>query len=133
MTKYEPLTRFLRHQPGGKVRMSFAQIEQLIGFELPAVAQHQPDWWSNSPSGNADANPWLAAGFRSEQIDLDAGELTFRRETLAPGSGTEPELPRHPIFGCMKGMITVAPGVDLTEPADPDLAEYLDRKYGPSP
>ena len=37
---------------------------------------------------------------------------------------------RHPLFGCMKGALTIPPGVDLTEPADPDLADSLDRKYG---
>lgn len=36
----------------------------------------------------------------------------------------------HPLFGCLKGMLTIPPGVDLTEPADPELADYLDRKYG---
>jgi hypothetical protein len=35
------------------------------------------------------------------------------------------------LFGRLKGVITLAPGVDLTEPPDPDLADYLDRKYGP--
>ncbi|MEO5326366.1 helix-turn-helix transcriptional regulator [Mesorhizobium sp. CC13] len=39
---------------------------------------------------------------------------------------------RHPLFGCMKGVLTIPPGVDLTEPADPGLADYLDRKYGSS-
>ena len=44
MSKYEPLTRFLQHQPGGEVRLSFAQIEQLVGFKLPDSAQHEPGW-----------------------------------------------------------------------------------------
>lgn len=132
MSKYEPLTRFLQHQPGDEVRLSFAQIEQIVGFKLPVSAQREPDWWSNSPSDDAETHPWLAAGFRSEAVDLHDGELIFRRETSVPASMAERELPRHPIFGCMKGMITVAPGVDLTEPVDPDLADDLDRKYGPA-
>ena len=133
MSTYEPLTRFLQHQPGSAVRLSFAQIEQLVGFKLPDTAQHEPDWWSNALSDDAEAQAWLAAGFRSEEVDLAAGELTFRREESTMGSQTERRLPRHPIFGCMKGMITVAPGVDLTEPADPDLADWADHKYGPAP
>jgi hypothetical protein len=36
---------------------------------------------------------------------------------------------RHPLFGSLKGMIQVAPGVDLTEPADPEWADLLDEKY----
>ncbi len=133
MSKYEPLTRFLQHQPGGEVRLSFAQIEQLVGSKLPAAAR-QHDWWSNSPAADdVTGKAWLAAGFRSEEVDLDAGELTFRREASAPDAKAEPKLPRHPIFGCMKGMITLAPDVDLTAPADPDLAGWADRKYGPAP
>ena len=27
---------------------------------------------------------------------------------------------RHPLFGALKGVTRIPPGVDLTEPADPD-------------
>jgi len=37
----------------------------------------------------------------------------------------------HPAWGAMKGMIRIMPGVDVTQPADPDWADYLDKKYGP--
>ena len=30
---------------------------------------------------------------------------------------------RHPLYGAMKGYITFVPGVDLTEPADPEWGE----------
>ena len=30
---------------------------------------------------------------------------------------------RHPLFGAMKGYITFVPGVDLTEPADPEWGD----------
>jgi len=39
---------------------------------------------------------------------------------------------RHPLFGAFAGLVTVAPGVDLTEPADPgwaDLVERLDPRH----
>jgi len=32
--------------------------------------------------------------------------------------GPDGLIPLHPIFGCMKGTLTTAPGVDLTEPMD---------------
>ena len=133
MSKYEPLTRFLQHQPGSAVRLSFAQIEQLVGFKLPDSAQQKLDWWNNSSSGDEGAEAWRAAGFRSEEVDLAAGELTFRREVSELDPNAELKLPRHPIFRWMKGTVTVAAGVDLTEPADPDLADWADRKYGPAP
>lgn len=37
---------------------------------------------------------------------------------------------RHPLFGCLKGTITIAPGVDLTEPAFPEWADLIEAKYG---
>jgi hypothetical protein len=38
---------------------------------------------------------------------------------------------RHPLFGSMKGTLTIAPGVDLTAPSCPDFDAYAERKYGP--
>jgi hypothetical protein len=132
MSKYEPLTQFLQNQPGNIARLSFAQIEQIVGFKLPAAALQERAWWSNAPSDDAESQAWLAAGFRSEYIDLVAGELTFCRGEPVKSDEQAAEEPRS-IFGFMKGTVTIAPGVDLTEPADPDLAEWLDRKYGPAP
>lgn len=133
MSKYEPLTQFLQNQPGREVRLSFAQIEQIVGFKLPAAAQQERAWWSNAPTDNDKA--WLAAGFRSDEVDLAAGELTFRRDaTVEEGEQAEyARGGRHPIFGWAKGMITIAPGTDLTAPSDPELADWIDRKYGPAP
>jgi hypothetical protein len=38
---------------------------------------------------------------------------------------------RHPIRGALKDITFVPPGVDLTEPADPEWADLVDKKYGP--
>ena len=43
---------------------------------------------------------------------------------------SSPEKPFHPAWGAMKGLMRVVPGTDLTQPADPELADYLDEKYG---
>lgn len=37
----------------------------------------------------------------------------------------------HPLFGSMKGTTIVMPGVDLTEPADPELLRIYDDDYDP--
>jgi hypothetical protein len=37
--------------------------------------------------------------------------------SLPNGTGA---VPRHPLFGALKGLLIVMPGTDLTEPADPD-------------
>ncbi len=45
---------------------------------------------------------------------------------FAESAGGQAAIGRHPLIGCLKGLITVAPGTDLTEPADPEWAEMLD-------
>ena len=75
---------------------------------------------------------WLDAGFESEQVDMEARKLVFRRvrgPQVAGGAGEEK--PFHPAWGAMKGLVRIMPGVDITQPADPELADYLDAKYGP--
>src|SRR4051812_27768013 len=125
MGKYEPLGEFLKRQPTSEVRMSFTEIERVIGGKLPPKAQHHRAWWSNSPSNNVMTKAWLKAGFRSEQVDMAERKLVFRREKKVEPRKPVPEgkLGRHPLFGCMKGTVTIPDGVDLTEPADPEWGE----------
>lgn len=134
MSKYAPLTDHLRKQQFADVRMTFAEIERVIGGKLPPKAQLHRAWWSNNPSNNVMTKAWLDAGFRSEQVDMSGRRLVFRRtsqtkpvcqvsgveEPMHPYQHAKTPIPlkdgKHPAIGSMKGMITVAPGVDLTDP-----------------
>src|SRR5215469_5809277 len=78
MTKYAPLGAYLRKQRGAQVRMTFGQIERIIGGKLPA-SQHQRAWWSNNPFNNVMTKVWLDAGFVTEQVDIEGRKLVFRR------------------------------------------------------
>jgi hypothetical protein len=127
MGKYEPLGEFLRRQRADEVPMTFADIERVIGAKLPPTSPNYPAWWSNNPTNNVMTKVWLDAGFRTEQVDVRQRKLLFRRAGAAPAaasgeSGTaDGELKnRHPLFGLLKGLVIIPPGVDLTEPADPD-------------
>ena len=42
---------------------------------------------------------------------------------------TQPAHKRHPLFGSMKGTTIIMPGVDLTQPADPDWARVYEDDY----
>ena len=133
--KYEPLTEFLRRQPGAVVRMSFDEIERVIGAKLPPSATHHRGWWSNNPQNNVMTKAWKDAGFESEDVDMNTRRVAFRRvrsggagDTGAPSADVTNK-DRHPLIGWMKGTVTVAEGVDLTQPADPEWGEaaYGDR------
>lgn len=131
MSKYEPLRRYLEGRSTQMVPMTFSEIEKVLGFRLPE-SQRYPAWWSNNPTNNVMTNEWLAAGYKTEQVDIEGRKLVFRRtrqsseREMAPSSlvNEEAKKPRrHPLFGRMKGMITILPGTDLTEPADPNWAD----------
>jgi hypothetical protein len=149
MGKYEPLGTFLRGQRTQEVPLTFNEIEKITGVKLPPKAQHHRAWWSNNASNNVMTKVWLEAGYESAQVDISARKLVFRR--VAKGSDKANDKGReanggfaesagkpyatkdghHPIRGALKDITFLVPGVDLTEPADPEWADLLDKKYGP--
>lgn len=140
MGKYENLGIFLGKQRAYEVPLTFREIEKITGAKLPPKAQHHRAWWSNNPSNNVMTKVWLEAGFESAQVDIAGRKLVFRRVVEASevaGGFAEAAKPyatsdgRHPARGALKDVTFVPPGVDLTEPADPEWADLLDKKYGP--
>jgi len=132
MSKYEPLGEYLKNQGKDLVPMTFAEIERVTGVKLPASATKHRPWWSNNPDNSVMTKIWLDAGYESEQVDMAKRKLVFRR-VRGPkvGEGMANEKFIHPAWGAMQGLVRFVPGVDLTQPADPELADYLDAKYGP--
>jgi hypothetical protein len=130
MGKYTRLGEFLRAQSSKEVSMTFAEIERVIGDKLPPNSPQYPAWWSNNPSNNVMTKVWLSAGFRTEQVDVKSRKIVFRRveEGLAEASPPPPTKKgeRHPLFGALKGLVRIPPGVDLTEPADPDWGKVYE-------
>lgn len=113
MSKYEPLPQFLASVGGTAHRMSFSEIERILGFKLPKSAYQHEAWWSNNATGHSHARAWLEFGWRTESVDLAARKVTFQRSSRPPPSA--PSQKRDP-WGCMAGTVTFMPGVDLTAP-----------------
>jgi hypothetical protein len=128
--KYEALTDFLRRQSQDVVRVSFNEIERVIGTTLPPSATSHRAWWSNNAQNNVMTKAWKDAGFESEDVDMKGRRVTFRRlRTEMSHDVIDPSVDvvdRHPLIGWMKGTLTVAEGVDLTQPADPDWGSVVD-------
>ncbi len=141
MSKYDALRTFLEGQHAERLPMTFAEIEKVIGFKLPQ-SQAIRAWWSNNTSNNVMTRAWLAAGYKTEQVDIAGRKLVFRRDAAARrqvmprAGGFAEEAPaarpkenaKHPIFGALKDVTWIAPGIDLTEPADPEWADLIDSK-----
>jgi hypothetical protein len=139
MGKYSPLREYLRNQHVDSVPMTFSQIEKVLEQPLPPSKKY-PAWWSNNPSNNVMTKEWLAAGFQTESVDVASEKLVFRRvlkdrPTSNKGSpprlrsetpSVRPAVSRHPVEGCLSGTLTIRPGVDLTEPADPNWGKVYE-------
>jgi hypothetical protein len=127
--KYTRLGEFLRSQRAKEVPMTFAEIERVIGAKLPPNSPQYPAWWSNNPLNNVMTKVWLAAGFRTEQVDTKARKVVFRRIEQHAAEATGPQAKKtghHPMFGALKGSVYIPEGVDLTEPADPDWGKVYE-------
>jgi hypothetical protein len=140
MSKYDPLTHHLAQRGYSRIPMGFSELETLLGFGLPDSARKHRAWWSNNPSNSVMTKAWLAAGYRSEQVDLEAEKLVFAKLNEVdptPSATVQEPTPkgRHPLIGCMRGTFTIMSGTDLTEPTEPDWEDQLlakfDRLLGP--
>jgi hypothetical protein len=138
MGKYTSFGEFLRQQKAAEVCLTFEEIEKIIGAKLPPSSKQYRAWWSNNPHNSVLTQVWLDAGFQSEDVDMKLRRLVFRRVTREVRGRDDadrgdrvtlasPAAKRHPLIGALKGMIRIAPGTDLTQPADP---EWGDRVWG---
>ena len=78
--KYEALTSYLRFRAAftDTVRLSFAQIDGIIGDNLPLTAYRSEEWWGNIPS-NAHAKAWLNAGWEAKEVNLKEAYVVFQK------------------------------------------------------
>jgi hypothetical protein len=53
------------------------------------------------------------------------GDVARSYKVREPASSDSAPRCRHPLFGALKGYIRIMPGVDLTEPADPEWGERV--------
>ena len=121
MGRYEPLRAFLDQQVGEQVRLSFAEVEAILGAALPKSKRY-PAWWSNNPSNNPMTKVWLGAGFVTEQVDTARETVVFRRrEAEATFRAAKPAA--APAAGWLdrlrdefRGTVWIQPGYDLTQP-----------------
>jgi hypothetical protein len=145
VSKYQSLSNFLIKQNITEIPMTFSEVEHVISAKLPPSAYRHRPWWANDAANHVHAKAWLDAGYETAQVDMAGKKLVFKRTRFvaAPSNGglAEPQREfkheagasqprRHPMFGAMKGLITIEPGYDLAQPAMPEWAEMLDKKYG---
>lgn len=81
--KYDPLRDYLieRGASTTTIDLSFAQIESIIGADLPPSAFEYREWWANQTdvSKRSQARAWIEAGFTVENVQQQpkAGAVRF--------------------------------------------------------
>lgn len=76
--KYAGLWRWLQGQPDDQLRLSFEQVEEIIGAPLPTSCRAYAAHW-HSYDGSAVARAILDAGWRGTDVSLSRQELVLRR------------------------------------------------------
>ncbi len=80
-SKYAPLAEYLQAIPGkqDKIRLSFQEIEEIIGDELPPSAYTHRSWWANDSVGHVQSKHWLDAGWKVGYRNMSRKEISFVR------------------------------------------------------
>lgn len=64
-SKYEPLQKFLKSKQSNRLIMTFSEVEDVLGFKLPASAYKYMAWWDGA-SQHTQAYSWSKAGFTAK-------------------------------------------------------------------
>ena len=77
--EYRPLYKYLEGRYANTVVLTFAEVEDLIGFPLPELARTQPEWWANADTAAApspQSHAWTEAN-RTATLHLLARNVAF--------------------------------------------------------
>ena len=80
--KFIALTSYLEKCGKDEIKMSFSEIERIIGFRLSDSAYTYPAQWSNSES-QSFAFGWINAGYLTRQVNIPEQTVEFVREGMA--------------------------------------------------
>ena len=82
-SKYSPLSVYLSQARKTTITLTFAQLDEILGFPLPASAKRHQAFWANQSDTRIRpwARAWQTAGYRVDGIHLDAqtGWIRFSR------------------------------------------------------
>lgn len=78
--KYRRLYTHLCSLQTPEWRVTFREMESILGFQLPASARLYRPWWGNQRigGGHSQALAWNVAGWETAEVDMDAETLVLR-------------------------------------------------------
>ncbi len=87
MSKYDGLADWLKRQSRSPLTVSFGDLDVLVAG-LPPSARTDRSWWGNTTNRtHVQAQAWLGAGWRVENVDLIEERVTLVRAEPRRTSG----------------------------------------------
>jgi len=94
MSKYDRLRDHLDGIDGNLWRVSFSEIEDILGFRLPPSARCHQAWWANEARTQSPQKlAWVRSGWKTADLDLKCETVSFVRGGTAfvrPGNLQKP-------------------------------------------
>jgi hypothetical protein len=75
---YLLLYKYLNDRYANAVVLTFAEIEDVLGFTLPDQARLQPQWWTDVVAGPSYSDSWILAS-RTAVPNMVARTVLFER------------------------------------------------------
>ena len=107
--KYAPMQRHLLALTEDRWDATFQEVEAILGGPLPASARKHQAWWSNTTS-LVSGRSWVAAGWRTRDVQIREERVSFVRSGGEPGAST-----------------TSSPGLTCLDNDDAAYLEWLAR------
>ena len=89
--KYRLLSDYLQESNQSRVKLSYAKIEEILGFELPDSAAVHRTFWANTAS-HSIALSWLSVNYSVVEVNLEDKYIVFEQvrefETMKKGKST---------------------------------------------
>lgn len=102
--KHYKLKEFFSQSTAASITLTFAMIEEIEGYSLPASARKNKDWWYPRSNCNMIAEAWISEGYAMYKLDLKKEKITVHREEegvsklVVPKVLIEGKLPDNAVF-----------------------------------
>lgn len=79
--KYRRLTEYLADSGKDRIRLSFSEIENILGFKLSDSARNNRANWANSTTQSL-ACSWLKVGYITVEVSLTQEYVVFEKDNF---------------------------------------------------
>lgn len=77
--KYRYLTDYLFNSNSDNIKLSFAEIEEILGFGLPNSATLHRAFWANTDT-HSIAISWMSVGYETVEVNLNERYVVFEKK-----------------------------------------------------